>query len=97
MRIVEIEGRKNDPQAGHDAHRGDGGHGGHGMGMMLVGCGVPVAAILLLPRLGVSTTLALVIGIVAMVGAHAAMILAPRFRRSRKVRAEKLLHAGDHQ
>ncbi len=67
---------------------GHGAHGGmnHGMGMMLLGCGVPMAAIVLLPRLGVSPQAAIVIGVVGMVALHGAMML---FQRLRNRGAEK--------
>lgn len=59
------------------------GHGGmnHGMGAMLLGCVVPVAAILLLPRLGVSSGVSVAIGIGAMIVLHAGMMLVPRLKK----------------
>ncbi len=49
-------------------------HGGmdHGIGMML-GCIVPMAAIVLLPRFGVSPAASIVVGIVGMIALHAGM------------------------
>lgn len=57
-------------------------HGGmdHGMGMML-GCLVPMAAILLLPRIGVSLTVSIVIGIVGMIALHAGMPVVQRLKK----------------
>ncbi len=64
-------------QAGKAGHE----HGGmnHGMGMML-GCLVPMAAIALLPRLGVSFQVSLMIGVVGMVACHAGMAVVHRLR-----------------
>lgn len=61
-------------------------HGGmnHGMGAMLLGCLLPVAAILLLPRLGVSSGVAVVVGIGAMIALHAGMMLVPRLKKRKE-------------
>ena len=57
-------------------------HGGmnHGMGMMLLGCGVPMAAIVLLPRMGVSPVAALIVGVVGMIVLHAGMTVVHRLK-----------------
>jgi hypothetical protein len=56
-------------------------HGGmdHGIGMM-VGCLVPMAAILLLPKIGVSPTISIVVGIVGMLALHGGMSLFHKLR-----------------
>lgn len=66
----------------------------HGMGMMLLGCGLPVAAIVLLPRLGVSTGIAVAVGLGAMVALHAGMALAPRLRRRARMKPEPHQETG---
>ncbi|MCL5744520.1 MAG: hypothetical protein M1541_11440 [Acidobacteria bacterium] len=79
---------ENDNQ-GHDNH----GRMNHGMGMMLLGCLVPIAAILLLRKLGVATGIALAVGVGAMVASHVGMVLAPKLRR-RKSDSAQPLEAG---
>lgn len=71
-------------------------HGGmnHGMGMMLLGCLLPVAAILLLPRLGVSVGVAFAVGIGLMIVLHAGMMVVPRLRRGAKGKASSSLETG---
>ena len=60
-------------------------HGGmnHGMGMMMLGCVVPMAAIVLLPRIGVTPAAALAIGIGGMIVLHAGMSVVQHLKNSR--------------
>lgn len=55
----------------------------HGMGMMPLGCGVPMAALLVLPSLRVSVGVPAIISIGGMIALHAGMVVIPRLR-SRK-------------
>jgi len=82
-------------------HKGDQeSHGGmsHGMGMMLLGCAVPMAAIVLLPRVGVAPIAALAIGIGGMILLHAGMPLVQRLKnRTIKDTSETLPAEHHHQ
>ena len=69
----------------------------HGMGMMILGCGIPIAAILILPSLGVSPTVAFIIGIGGMIGIHAGMMILGRIRARSATKRGEVAHAGhDH-
>ncbi len=69
----------------------------HGMGMMLLGCGVPMAAIALLPRLGVSSAASLAIGIGGMLAMHGGMMLVHRLRDRRAGKHAEMASIGhDH-
>lgn len=74
------------------------GHGGmnHGMGMMLLGCVVPIAAIVLLPQVGVSRTVALVIGVVGMIAMHGGMMVIQRLKNRKSGNAAEPVQAHDH-
>ena len=71
----------------HEENRHDG-HSGmnHGIGMML-GCMVPLAAIVLLPRIGVSPVAALIVGFVGMFALHGGMTMLRRLKGRRAGRA----------
>lgn len=73
-------------------------HGGmnHGMGMMMLGCVVPMAAIVLLPRMGVSSVGALLIGVVGMIVFHARMMGVQRLRNRKSENAGDSIHS-QHQ
>lgn len=62
-----------------------GSHGGmnHGMGMMMLGCVIPMAAIYLLPRIGVSAVAALAVGIGGMVVFHVGMAAVQHLKNRR--------------
>jgi len=67
----------------------------HGIGMML-GCVIPVAAILILPGLGVSPLVALVAGFGGMIGLHAGMMGFHRLRQMTAVNHDLSAHFHHH-
>jgi hypothetical protein len=64
----------------HNHKENDGGMN-HGMGMMMLGCLVPMAAIVVLPKLGVSSLISFIIGIGGMIVLHAGMMVIPRLKK----------------
>jgi uncharacterized membrane protein HdeD (DUF308 family) len=74
------------------------GHGGmnHGMGMMLLGCVAPMAAIVLLPRVGVSGVAALAIGVGGMVLFHGGMMAVQRLRNRKSGNRTEPIQAHHH-
>lgn len=66
--------------------RGAHGHMNHGLGMMLIGCGIPLAAILFLPAFGVSSTVSFVVAMVGMFGIHGGMMAIQKARKRRQER-----------
>jgi len=83
----------------HDHDEGDQErHSGmnHGMGMMMLGCVVPMAAIVLLPRMGVSPFAAFLIGIVGMFVLHAGMTAVQRLRNRKSGKAADPMQAQHH-
>ena len=72
-------------------------HGGidHGIGMVL-GCLVPMAAIVLLPRFGVSPTASIVVGVVGMLALHAGMAVFHRVKNRVAGNGAAASPAGHH-
>jgi hypothetical protein len=70
-------------------------HGGmnHGIGMMLVSCVVPMAAVWMLPSLGVSRQIAIYIGVGGMIALHGGMMAIQALKKRKAKRIADPMHA----